>query len=162
MQISANLGHLTKFHSVLALCAGLLIAGTIGRATAISPTVDAPIRWAGGVPVIRGSVSDGAISIYTVPAGANLLMTDIIISSVGSSPDTLTLYTGNGADCGSVAESRIKLRDVMVPANDTVVIPLVTGFGFTPGQTVCILSEDVGVTLTVNARGFLFTSAPAG
>jgi hypothetical protein len=156
MQITLNLGRWTKLHTIIAVGGALVLGGAIERATAISPTVPAPIRWAGGVAAMTSTVSVGnAASLYTVPAGQHLMLTDLILSNVTSNVAAVDLFAGDG----SCSFANVRLAAVVVPANSSLVIPLVTGIGFAGGQFVCV---DTNVTLKANARGFLFVAASPG
>jgi hypothetical protein len=157
MKLSIDFGRWTTTKAAMAVAGALAIGGAVGSALAISPTVPAPVKWQGSVsPLWTQSSSFG--KMYTVPAGRNLMITDFIISNANSTSSSASLYSDPDDTCSDIIQQNIKLFAVRVPANSTVVIPLVTGAGFAPGQSVCVRTS---VEMTTNARGYLFTAAPA-
>lgn len=141
----------------LAICAAIFVsAAGVGDAIAISPTMDGPIKWAGGVEFSKNGVA-GIESLYVVPAGKNFMLTDLIVSNVHTSGQHTYFDIFSGSTVGCVGD-KYRLRTVAVPAFDSKVISLTTGIGFTAGQHVCITAY---APLQVNMRGYLFTPAAA-
>jgi hypothetical protein len=93
-------------------------------------------------------------TFYTVPAGRNLLITDIVVGGDATISGRFNVYTAGGNGCASIGVRR--LRNVTIPSNDSIVIPLTTGIGFASGQTICMVGFEGG-SISVNMRGFLFT-----
>jgi hypothetical protein len=139
---------------VLTLAAAAAIAGGAESARAISPTMDAPVEWRGGVEIVHFGIS-GAVKIYTVPAAVNFLLTDLVVSNDTLTPATFSVFTGTGAVCNVSVQRTSNMR---VPPDDTLVVSLTTGIGFGAGQSVCIASD---IPLDLTGRGFLFVPAPA-
>ena len=109
---------------------------------------------------MSASTSGGGAELYTVPAGRNFMLTDLTVSNLTNSAARFGLLgTAPEASCAGGLASQIffKMQNVVVPADDTLVIPLVTGFGFTAGQHVCISTSGPNL-IQANARGFLFTA----
>ena len=120
----------------------------MASAVAVSPTVNAPMRWAGVAEFAVQNLS-GQRLVYSVPSGVNFMLTDLIVGNISTST-YFTVYAASG-NCATPV--RHNLRNVVVPGTDTVSISLVTGIRFPAGQKVCVSTPG---TLQFNARGFLF------
>ena len=150
MGISVSFGRWTMRKSVLALGASLVLAGIVGSAVAISPTVGVPIQWKGSAQFVAENIpSSAAIKLYAVPASRTLVLTDLIVSNSITTAGHFSIYIGT-ATCGFLS---YKLQFVFVPPKDSKVISLQSGIPFGPGTSVCFLGGD-GV-FQVNGRGFL-------
>lgn len=155
MPITLSIGGWTKRTTAIALGAVVALAGAVGTTLALNPTVSVPIQWSGGWESGEIALTSGLHSVYVVPAGLNLMMTDIIATNLSSTdPVTFSLYNGVPATCDNA--SRPRMMPIAVPNRNTLHIPLQTGFGFPAGTRVCL-----GVTgnLGIHARGFLFKPA---
>src|SRR5688572_30235584 len=60
----------------------LAVGGAVaGGAMALSPTVDTPLVFRGGVNIVRDFQADGSQDIYVVPAGRKFMLTDLVIAN---------------------------------------------------------------------------------
>lgn len=149
-----------KVKSMFAVSAGLALFA-VGTAVAVGPIIQPPIRWTGGVNITQDAVAPTYLRhAYTVPAGHNFMLTDIVISNASN---TLAvdqkIYVGQGSSCNSPGPYRT--THLTVPAGQTLHLPFVTGLGFTAGQAVCLVNYDVDSTTNWMLRGFLFTATPS-
>lgn len=157
MKLSVDFGRWTTMKAVLAVAGALAIGGAVGSAVAISPTMDGPVKWQGGWEFASiGVASAGQELLYLVPAGRNLMVTDLTVTNFGSSISQFSLFSGSSGGCNIT--SKMRLRTVAVPAGDVTHVSYETGIGFSAGTPVCI---NKNTELYVNARGYLFTAAPA-
>lgn len=154
MKVSADFGRWTKTKTALAVAGALAIGGAVGSAIAMSPTVQPPIKWAGGAEFVTAVPAGGPTVVYTVPAGRNLILTDLIIGNTNTTFNNISVFSGS-AGCAEILLPR--LSNIMIPAADTAYVSLQTGVGFTSGQTICIQSSN---SVALSGRGFLFTPAP--
>lgn len=123
------------------------VAAISGYAFAIAPTVDSGRTFAGGVGI--STVVDGEVApAYTVPAGKQLTVTDVIITNTATAVGQVFIWIGN-SNCDSLVN---RLNEVRVPAGETFHLSLLTGFGFGAGKTVC-LDSNQNTVWTV--RGYL-------
>lgn len=155
MKLSVDLGRWTSVKAPLLFAGLLAIGGAVGSAIAMSPTVAPPIKWAGGVEFANNSAS-GLDPSYTVPAGRNFILTDLIVGNRTSSGQGFQVLAGIGGTC--VVSNTLRLAEIVVPPGDTAYVSLQTGVGFASGQAVCIFTT---AAMSVSGRGFLFTPAPA-
>lgn len=141
--------------SIVSACSLTAALLCVERALAIEPTIDAPIKWLGGVSEITILNTTNGL-LYAVPAGRNFMLTDLIVSNPHSGVGFFRLYTGSLGQC--VLPDAVKLDGVVIPPMNSLVIPLNTGVGFASGQMVCVTfaSEPAFLSFTVNARGYLF------
>lgn len=143
----------------MAIAGGLMIAGAVGSAVAMSPIVQPPIKWAGGAEFsdsVLGGVPSPHQVMYTVPAGRNFILTDLIVSNLTGTAQSFSVHTGAGGSCNTTLT--LRLLNISVLPSDTSYVSLQTGIGFTSGQAVCVQATAV---MPVSGRGFLFTAAPA-
>lgn len=133
-------------------------AGTVGSAAAMSPVIGPPIKWAGGWGA--AFPLGGYVHIVQVPAGLNLMVTDLILGNPNNIPLQFRLLVGSPGCSGEIPGSAVRLSAVTIPAQDSMQIALQTGIGFSGGQWVCGFTS-IGGNLEFTARGFFFTPAPA-
>lgn len=147
----------TTAKAALAVAGVLAIAGAVGSAIAMSPIVTPPIKWQGGWEAQASNSTGGGVKVADVPAGRNLIVTDIVATNFGSSVVNFSVYRGGSADCAVVGQQRLSF--VSAPPNGSVHLPLGTGMGFGAGQQLCVTHS--GGNVYFNFRGFLFTAATA-
>lgn len=129
--------------------------GAAGTAVAVSPIIEPPIAWQGGVEISTSIV--GPAALYNVPAGRSFLMTDLVLTSLSGSA-LVTIYTINTNDCAGSGTAKSRLSKIAVTEGASTVVALQTGVGFTAGQAVCVTASSTASTnVEFNARGFLFT-----
>lgn len=154
MKFTVDLGRWTTTKAALAVAGALAIGGAMGSALAIAPTMQGPVKWAGGAEFV-GSLSTGigggSVAVLTVPAGRNLMLTDIVVGNVATTAAAFNLIAGT-SNCSNVLAFR--LGNIVIPPNDVRSISLSTGIGFASGQNVCIFSPN---QLSFNLRGYYFT-----
>ena len=138
----------TRIKALLRIAAALALAGAIGKAVAMSPIVQPPIKWAGGAEF--NNFISGRVSVYTVPPGRNFILTDLVIGNPSGTSQSFNVYGGTSCETAS-----LRMQLVVVPPNDTAYLALQTGIGFTAGQVVCLITT---ASMSVNGRGFLFTA----
>jgi hypothetical protein len=162
MKLSIDIGRWTARKAALALAGLVAVGGAVGTALAISPTVPAPMKWQAGwetnIIHLNQSVGENA---YTVPAGKNLLITDLVLGNRGGdTPAFFHLYRASSsqscADPNSIPQAQFRFFFINIRTNENIIIPLTTGVGFASGQSVCIFRQGGG-SVSVNMRGFLFT-----
>lgn len=155
MKITGDYDFRTIRRSALALAAALVLAATAARA--VNPTIEAPIKWKGGVEIVMSDNWGFGIPVYTVPAGSNFMLTDLIIAN---NRDTVVaqvrLFSGPGGTCDTPPTYRTAYFNV--PPLETVVISLATGIGFASGKRVCLAATQ---PIEFTGRGFLFSAVPA-
>ena len=155
MKLSRYLVRWTTTKAALALAGALAICGAVGGAFAISPTVPVPIRWQTIAEFTFSTTGSNAFKAYTVPAGRNFLLTDLVVTNRGTLQETFGVGSGNGGVCGG-ASLKLRLQDLYVASGENVILAFQTGIPFGPGQGVCVSSSNAN--LVFNGRGFLFTS----
>jgi hypothetical protein len=153
MKLSIDFGRWTATKAALAVAGALAIAGAIGSALAITPTMDAPVKWQGGVEFNHYVIPASGL-VYTVPSGRNFILTDLIIANNSGMQVGVEVRGGTGGTCGSFAATR--LAKLLIPNGNTSYLHLQTGIGYAAGQTVC-LGGTASSNVTVAGRGFLFT-----
>lgn len=134
--------------ALLALGVGALAAD---KAKAVDPTVNVPLTFQGGVQIVLNLLANLTnVDVFTVPAGRNFMLTDLIISkdSTGAAVDQ-RVFTG----AGCITERTAFLS---VPGQDTLHIQFATGIGFTSGQVVCIRNGASAGPTNWTIRGYLF------
>lgn len=153
MKLSIDLGRWTTTKAALAVAGVLMIGGAVGTALAISPTVSPPIKWQGGWERVDLHSAPGTtvVEVAVVPAGRNLLMTDIVVSTNQSSDVYFSVFEG-GTNCST--QLAYRLAGVLIPPRGTLHFPLETGIGFRAGTRIC---ASAGSFADFNFRGFLFT-----
>jgi hypothetical protein len=158
MKIAIFFDRWTTTKAALAVAGALVVGGAVGSAVAIGPTVPAPITWQGGVNIIQDVVGPGASRVaYTVPAGRNLMLTDIVISNESATAAIAQRIFAGPGNCSVTGSA--KTTRLTVPAEGSLHLPLVTGIGFSAGQTVCLYNLDADSETQWMLRGFLFTAA---
>jgi hypothetical protein len=150
MQITLNFGRWTATKAALAVAGLLAIGGAVGSALAISPTLEAPIKWQGGWEA-SPTLTSGENDIYTVPSGKVLMITDIIATNLDTNARSLQLRASSGA-CFTSSPLRSNL--IAVPPLGSTIISFQTGIGFPADKHVCFSTTS---ELRITARGFLFT-----
>lgn len=157
MKVSVDFGGWTATKALLALAGVLAIGGVVGSAVAFSPTIAPPVKWQGGAEFTRNSPGSQFVKLYTVPAGRNFLLTDLIIANLGESASSFILYSDPTATCTPGALVT-RLGSTNVPPGENTVLAFQTGIGVAGGHGVCVAPTR---ELTFTGRGFLFTAAPA-
>lgn len=152
-----SFGHWTATKAALAVAGVLAIGGAVGSAIAMSPIVQPPIKWGGGMEFNQVPFVGGPYVMYVVPAGRNLILTDLVIGNLTGAAGSVFISSGSAGGCFSAT---MRMNTIVVPAGETTSVSLQTGIGFTAGSAVCI--QVFTSELAVNGRGFLFTPAPAG
>ena len=136
---------------VAALLAFGVVALAVEKTAAVSPTVDVPLTFQGGVQLVVCCVPNlTSVDVFTVPAGKNFMLTDLIISKFepGAAIDQ-RLFSGAG--CVTQRTSFLSF-----PGQDTLHIQFATGIGFTSGQVVCIDNGGTNGETDWTIRGYLF------
>jgi len=116
-------------------------------------TVPAPRTFVGGTQIIANSVGNLTdIDVFTVPAGQNLVITDIIVSNTNTSSSCCArIFTGPS----TLAE---RTGFITVPAGGSVSVNFVTGIAFSAGQIVTVRNGDSAGPLHFTLRGFRYTT----
>jgi hypothetical protein len=133
---------------IAASAAALVVATAVGTATAITLTIDVPRTYESLVEITYPLYS-GTVSLYTVPPGKKLIITDIIIGNPQTGSPHVSAFVGASPACETV---KTKLYAVVVPPNNTLPLSLTTGLFFGPGN-VCFKTTQL-VNLTI--QGYLF------
>ena len=136
MKLSGNFGRWTPTKATVAAAGVLAIAGAVGSAVAFSPIIAPPIKWQGGVGFISNA-SSGYNKVYTVPAGRNFLLTDLVATNTTGTVSSFAVYTAPGGNCLSTPLVP-RLNFTIVPPLNNTVLALQTGIGFAAGQAVCV------------------------
>jgi hypothetical protein len=155
MKLSINLGRWTTLRAGLAIASALAIGGAVGSAIAISPKMDAPVRWAAGVEFHTAiGVNNGLL--YEIPAGKNFMLTDLIVSNETENWTAFRIFSkpNRQRGCGIFDEVEQRSVEIIVPAHDNTILAFQTGIGFKPGHLICVLGDAY---LNFTGRGFLFT-----
>ena len=158
MNILANLRsafNKNQRRNVIALTAAAgIVAGVVGTATAVAPTASVPITHGGAVTIARDSLPLGFTHLFSVPVGKKFMLTDIIVANLITTPGSFKIYTAATSSCTGITELT---ANIVVPASNNVVIPLVSGIGnIGAGKPLCFQNADTEV-LQVTIRGYLFT-----
>lgn len=140
--------------AAVTIAGALALAGAIGSAIAMSPIVQPPIKWAGGVEFGFASTV-GSATVYAVPPGRSLILTDLLI---GNNSGVLATISILQAPDNCFADTTLRVTNIFVPTGQTTAINLQTGIGFGAERVVCISSN---ASVSMNGRGFLFTPGPA-
>lgn len=118
---------------------GAIAAGCVyGYAFAIGPTIDTNRTFGGAINLAYTTEAQVVHPIYTVPAGKQYTLTDVIITDLGSAGVFARVSISDDSNCSS---TNFRLNDVRTPAGGTLHLPLVTGLGFGSGKHVCIWSS---------------------
>lgn len=159
VKLPIDVGHWATGKTALVSAGVLAIAGAVGSALAIAPITTGPgIKWQGGWEVTRATLFDVRATLYTVPAGRNLMVTDLTFSNGSSIASEIDFFAGQGG-CGTGNIARSRLENVFIPPVSTVHLSYETGMGFASGQIVCIATLN---NVSLHARGYLFTAATTG
>jgi hypothetical protein len=153
MKFSIEFGRWTTTKAAIAVAGALAVAGAIGSALAISPILQAPIKWQGGAEFRLQTVEQTLGKAYTVPAGKSFLLTDFTASNPSTTKQFLDISAGPGGSC-TFATAIPRVVALIVPPENNAVLALQTGVGFSAGQAVCIYGT---AAMNYNGRGFLFT-----
>ena len=157
MNLSGHLGHWATAKAALAIAGALAVVGAIGSAVAFSPIIAPSIKWGGGAEFVRDTIGPETSGLFTVPAGRNLLLTDLVVSNTLANDVFFEIYTQVEGGCAGGTRTR-RLGRTIVPTRTHTALAFQTGIGFASGQVVCV---DTTGSLTITGRGFLFTAAPA-
>ena len=148
--------HWTTTKAAIAAAGLLAIGGAVGSAVAVSPINAGPsIKWAGGWEIETVIYSNQDAKVYVVPAGRNLMVTDILASNFTAEDAALQMFITGAQPCSGGGNYRI--RYAAVKASDNFQWSPQTGIGFASGQSVCLVSSQ---NLNVVLRGYLFTPQP--
>ena len=124
---------------------------SLSNARPVSPS-EAPadgIKFLGGMSASGNLPSATATEVLTVPSGVNFLLTDLILSNVGTSVGCVRIYTGPG-------EGTLRSSDILVPDGESTTINFRTGIGFVSDDIVT-LRNCGNVDLAFTLRGYKFT-----
>jgi hypothetical protein len=156
--------------------------GTGGTATA--PTTGVPATTGGAVAIdqvvsITRSVPAGApVSAFTVPAGRQLVITDVLVTNPGTAPACSAAVSPSGATATTTpvtppaatattptnGTSEAGTGLLCVPPQTSLNLGLTTGLEFGPGQAVVLTNASTteaattGTTLHYHLRGFLMST----
>jgi hypothetical protein len=129
--------------------ATVAFAALMGSAVAITPTLETKLVLRNTISIAR-VVPNGTHPVYTVPANRTFMLTDLIGGNAFSSISGMQVYLSSAATCAIVTP----ITGLMVvPALNSLVVPLTTGIRFGAGQTVCI-SNPFSNPLHFTARGY--------
>jgi hypothetical protein len=134
------------------LTLGIAVFGVSAVSAQVPSVSDAGITFLGGVQLIANSVGNlSDFDVFTVPAGVNLLVTDVIVSNSNASASCCArIFTG----AGCLTE---RTGFITVPAGGSVTMNFLTGIGFASGQVVCVRNGDSAGPLHFTLRGYRFT-----
>ena len=135
---------------ISATAATAMVAGLVGTAAAVSPTVQTGRTLLGGFEVVREVVLNGPSLLFTVPQDHHLTITDIIVSNIFQTPGAFQIYIGS-SDCNVTAQNRT--ARIVGPPENNVVLAFVWGMSFDPGSIICFRNAD-SEALEVTIRGF--------
>ncbi len=141
-----------------------LPATTTPTATTPPPTV--PGASATGGPAIEQIVSitrvvdagTPTVNAFAVPAGRQLIVTDVLITNPGATPACGASIAPGGTVAVTPASPATAVESgtgvLCVPAQTSLNLGLTTGLEFAAGQGV-VLTTSAGATLHYHLRGFL-------
>jgi len=117
------------------------------------PTIATPaLNFIGGFEAnINGCANLTDCDAFTVPAGQNVILTDIIVSNSNAAPSCCARIA-RGSGCGE-----FRTAFIVVPAGGTVNMHLDTGIGYTAGQVICVRNGASAGPINFTLRGYRFT-----
>jgi hypothetical protein len=144
---------------IASTAAAAIVAGVMGTAGAIAPTLETGRTLHGGVD-LRPPGGQGNHLVYTVPSDKAFTLTDIIATNAGTSTTGLGLfrvYIAPTSACG--APSGEKMSYIGTQPNETLVINFVTGITFGPGQFICVnVPSNGNPSFFFTMRGYTWTN----
>jgi len=118
------------------------------------PAVLTPgINFVGGFEANLSCPDLTSCDAFTVPAGQNVILTDVIISPAsGNTVKSCCARIARGSGC-----SEFRTNFINVPPDAPVSIQFNTGMGFTAGQVICVRNGASSGDLHFTLRGYRFT-----
>lgn len=153
--------------------------GTTTGGTATTPPTGVPATTAGALAIdqvvsITRSVAAGTpVNAFTVPAGQQLVITDVLITNPGTapacgagvSPSGTTTTTSPAAAATTLTNGTAETGTgvLCVPSQTSLSLGLTTGLEFASGQTVVLANTSTPpattATLHYHLRGFLMSTS---
>jgi hypothetical protein len=99
-----------------------------------------------------------AVTVFTVPAGRQLVVTDVVITNTGGAPVCgASVAPGAATTPSATAAGESGTGVLCVPAQTSLNLGLTTGMEFTAGQSLVLANGGgtAGRTLSFHLRGFL-------
>src|SRR3712207_1693160 len=87
---------------IAATAAAAIVAGVMGTAGGIAPTLETGRTIHGTVDIVKSNLPDGVKLVFTVPAGKAYTLTDIVgTNNVDSGPSFVRIVSGSSSSCAT-------------------------------------------------------------